>query len=363
MNNYIRGFSVLVVFTLVIIGFAFALGETFNSLVIAFISAYFLFPFIEKVENWGIPRPVVTIGLILLIIGVIFITLYFAIPALFYDAQKFIILLPEKISQMAKILMHWGDKTGLNLTDILKKYANQEYIIEWIENNLSQFSDVIIIPLLRISGKGLVGLRESLMGLLNLAIIPVFFFFLVNSYEKITQELSELLPEKQRSLVSSYLTHLNYVLSGYFRGQIGLSFLVSAYYAIALSLINIHFGLLIGLVTGVLNMIPYVGISISIILSILSVAFYSTNIPLDIGLIALVYGMEMFLEIVYLYPKFVGSKIGLKPLEVMLALAAGVNVGGIIGALIAVPFAAVLKVALSDAVRYYKKTEIYKNSL
>ncbi|MFZ4712512.1 MAG: AI-2E family transporter [Bacteriovoracaceae bacterium] len=362
MNNYIRGFSVLIVFTLVIIGFAFVLGETFNSLIIAFISAYFLFPFIEKVENLGIPRPIVTIGLILFILSIIFVVLYFSIPAIFFDLRKFLALLPEKISLLVHILIAWGDRLGFNLGDVLKKYSNQEYIIDWIENNVSQFSNFVLIPIIKISGKGLIGLREAVMSLLNLFIVPVFFFFLVNSYEKITAELKALLPEKQRAIAINYLGQLNNVLSGYFRGQIGLSLCVSAYYALALSLVNIHFGLLIGLVTGLLNMVPYVGITISIILSILSVSFYSTNIPLDLSLVALVYGFEVILEIVYLYPKFVGSKIGLKPLEVMLALAAGANVGGVIGALISVPLAAVLKVALGDAIRYYKCSDIYTNS-
>jgi predicted PurR-regulated permease PerM len=363
MNNYIRGFSVLIGFTLVIIGFAFALGETFNSLIIAFISAYFLFPFIEKVENLGIPRPIVTIGLILFIVGIIFAALYFSLPALFFDLRKFVVLLPEKISILVHVLIEWGNKLGFNLEDVLRKYSNRDYVIDWIEHNVSQFSNMILIPVLKISGKGLIGLREGVLNLLNLFIIPVFFFFLVNSYEKITSELKSLLPEKQRVLVSTYLFHLNSVLSGYFRGQIGLSLFVSAYYALALSLVNIHFGLLIGLITGLLNLVPYVGITISIILSILSVAFYSTNIPLDLSLVALVYGAEVFLEIIYLYPKFVGSKIGLKPLEVMLALSAGANVGGVLGAIVSVPLSAVLKVVLGDAIKYYKRSEIYTKSL
>jgi predicted PurR-regulated permease PerM len=360
MTNLSRGITILILLVLAVIGVGFILGETFDSLVIAFIFAYFLFPVIEKIENWGIPRSVITIFFIVLFLGILSTILYFAIPAIFIDLRKFILLLPERIAFVTQIFIQWGDRFGFDFGDFLRKYADQKHVIFWIEGHMEQFSQLVLLPMLKISGKGLVGIKQALMSVLNLFIIPIFFFFLVNSYEKITTELGSLLPEKQRKIVANYLETLNLVLSGYFRGQIGLSFLVSFYYALCLSLTNIHFGLVIGLLTGLINMIPYVGITISVILSVLSISFYSNSVVLDLSLIAFIYGFEIFIEMVYLYPKFVGSKIGLKPLEIMLALAAGVNVAGIVGALVAVPLAAVLKVILLDAIRYYKQSDLYQ---
>lgn len=358
-----RSIIAVLLFVLVVFGFAFVLGDTFNSLLIAFIFAYFLFPFITQLESFGIPRPVITILLILFITGIVLATLYFVIPVIFYDVKKLIALLPEKLSLLLQLLIQWGNRVGFDLESVLKKYSDQQEILRWIENNLSQFSNLVLVPLLKISGVGLIGLRQGILSLINLFIIPVFFFFLVNSYEKITSEMAEMLPLKQRTIVGNYLSQLNFVLSGYLRGQIGLSLLVSCYYAASLTLIGVRLGPLIGIVTGIINMIPYVGITISVILACLSVCFYSQNIAFDLFLVASVYGLEITVEMLYLYPRFVGAKIGLKPLEVMLALAAGVNVGGVVGALLGVPLAAVIKVMAIDAIRYYKRTEIYQNQL
>lgn len=363
MTNYMRSILAVLLVVLVVFGFAMVLGDTFHSLLIAFIFAYFLFPFITKLESFGIPRPVITILLILFITGVVITLLYFVIPIIYYDTKKLIILLPEKLSQLLQLLIQWGNRVGFDLESVLKKYSDQQEIFHWIENNLSQFSNLVLLPLLKISGVGLIGLRQGILSLINLFIIPVFFFFLVNSYERITREMAEMLPQKQRTIVGNYLEQLNFVLSGYLRGQIGLSLLVSCYYAASLTLIGVRLGPLIGLVTGIINMIPYVGITISVILTIFSVCFYSQNIAFDLFLVACVYGLEITVEILYLYPRFVGAKIGLKPLEVMLALAAGVNIGGVIGALLGVPLAAVIKVMLMDAIKYYKRTEIYQNQL
>lgn len=363
MSNYMRSIIAVMLLMLIVFGFIFVLGDTFQSLLIAFILAYFLFPFITKLESFGIPRAIITILLILFITGVVITALYFAIPVIIYDVKKLIILLPEKVSLLLNLLIEWGNRVGFDLESVLRKYSDQQEIFHWIENNLSQFSNMVLIPLLKISGFGLIGLRTGVLSLINLFIIPVFFFFLVNSYEKITSEMAELLPLKQRTLVGNYLEQLNFVLSGYLRGQIGLSLLVSCYYAASLTLIGVRLGPLIGLVTGIINMIPYVGITISVILTCLSVAFYSQNIAFDLFLVAAVYGLEITVEMLYLYPRFVGTKIGLKPLEIMLALAAGVNVGGVMGALLGVPLAAVIKVMLRDAIQYYKRTEIFQNQL
>lgn len=358
MSNYLRGVIAVLIFVLGIFLFAFLLGETFKALIFAFIVAYFLFPFITKVESFGIPRPIVTIFIILFIFGTLITVLSYLIPVIYFDVKKFALLLPERMVQVSQALISWGHKIGFNLEEIVAIFNDQNKIISWLENNLSEFAQIM----LKLSGKGILGLRTSLLMLINFFIVPVFFFFLINSYEKITSEIGRLLPEKQRSMASNYLNQFNTVLSGYLRGQIGLSLLVACWYSFFLSVAGVHFGLLIGLITGFINMVPYVGITISIIATTLSVLFYSDNLWFDIFIIILIYGFEIFFEIVYLYPRFVGKRIGLSTIEIMISLSIGVNIGGMLGAFVAVPLSAVFKVMLLDTIKYYKNSQLYKQN-
>ncbi len=359
MNAYTKSISIVSIGVLVLLLLGYILGNTFTSLIISFAAAYFLFPLIKKVEKWGIPRGIVVFLTTVIMFAILLLLGFFLVPLILEEIAGFISSLPFYLSiLMTKIIM-LGDAVNVDMRSILQKYLDEHAMVEWIRANISNISKYLLVPFLKLSKSGLDGIMNLLLLLINLFIIPIFFFFLVGSYEKITELISDLFPPEQRDIMKGYLEKFNTVLNGYFRGQLALSIFLSAYFAIVLSLIGVRFGLLIGICTGLLNIIPYVGVTVSIFFSIISVLVYSPEIVQDILLIVAVYGLEAAIEAPLIYPKLVGSKVNLRPLETMLALASGANLGGILGVLIAIPVAASLKFVILDAIERYRNSSFY----
>src|SRR5690606_34260561 len=126
-------------------------------------------------------------------------------------------------------------------------------------------------------------------------------------------------------------------------------------------LVGLRFGFVIGFVTGLLNLIPYAGPIIGLVIATaVGLANFSefTSTALVWLVFAVVQGLEGFL----ITPKIVGDRVGLNALETMLALIIGGNVGGLVGMLVAIPLAAIIKFLLRDAYSLYLRTEFYSHS-
>ncbi|MBP9674619.1 MAG: AI-2E family transporter, partial [Bacteriovoracaceae bacterium] len=348
--------------TFVIYFLSLILGTTFNSLIISFVLAYFLFPFVKKIEKWGMSRRVI-ICIVLLFVA-LFLTFFsiYLVPMLWDQVLVFIQHLPEYGQKLQKIILDLGNRFGLDMAPHLEKILSREGVISFSTNHFEALAGNIFLPFLDFSQKGISGILVFFKFLANLVLIPFFFFFFVNSYEKLTQQFAELIPSHQRQSLKTYLDRFSEILNGYFRGQILLLLFLFFYFSIGLSLIGVPFALLIGFITGVICIIPYVGISLSFLLSMGTVFIYSENLLRDVILVAVLYAFEWLIETPFLYPKLIGKKVGLSMLETILALVAGVNLAGILGGFLAVPVMSIFKYILHDILNFYKKSEFYNSN-
>lgn len=360
MNSYLKSISILAFFVLALLVFGMVLGDTFNSLVISFVAAYFIFPLIARLERWGIPRSIVVALTTFTVMSIIVFLGIFLVPMIVREITGFLSSLPHYFKTIVEQIIILGDAVNIDLRDVFEKYLEEKLLLEWIRSNLASISRYLLVPLMQFSKTGLGGILHFLLFLINLFIIPIFFYFLIGSYENTTNLISDLFPPKQRKIMSGYLEQLNVILNGYFRGQLMLSIFLSTYFSISLSLLGVKFGLLIGICTGILNIIPYVGVSVSICLSIISVLSYSSAPVFDIAILFLIYGIEAAIEAPFIYPRLVGRKVNLRPIETMLALAGGANVGGLLGVLVAIPVAASMKFVIIDAVARYRSSSFYQ---
>jgi predicted PurR-regulated permease PerM len=131
-------------------------------------------------------------------------------------------------------------------------------------------------------------------------------------------------------------------------------------YAIALSIAGLNYGFVIGLSTGILSIIPFVGSTLGLAISLI-VAFLQTGGDLTfIGIIAAIFFIGQFIEGNFVTPKLMGDSVGLHPLWIIFALMAGASLMGLVGMFLAVPFAASIGVLVNFAISEYKKSEYYQ---
>ncbi len=189
--------------------------------------------------------------------------------------------------------------------------------------------------------------------LLSLILVPIFLFFFLRDSPAIAENWSSYLPLRASPLKSeivSLVGEVNSYLIGFFRGQLLVSVIDGILIATALLILGLDFAILIGIMVCFLGLIPYLGMMICYIPAVIIAAaqFGDWFHPLAVTLIFI---LANNLEGIFIAPKIVGESVGLHPLTVILSvLAWSLILGGLLGAILAVPLTATLKVLLK---RYF----------
>jgi predicted PurR-regulated permease PerM len=193
---------------------------------------------------------------------------------------------------------------------------------------------------------------QVLLGLIiNLTLVPVVMFYLLRDWPLLIAGLDHMLPRSVRPNVRSLASEIDAVLSEFLRGQGMVMLALAAYYCIALKVVGLEFALPVGLVTGLLVFIPYVGFGLGMMLGMLA-ALTQFSTPGPIIAVAAIFMVGQVLEGFVLVPYMVGDRIGLHPLAVIFALMAFGQLFGFVGVLLALPASAALLVVLRSLTRH-----------
>ncbi len=221
--------------------------------------------------------------------------------------------------------------------------------LAWLQEKAPEAAAVVGNYLLR----GLGGAFGVFGFLLSMVLVPIFLFFFLKEGPQIAATWSDYLPLRAspfKSEVVSLLSEINSYLISFFRGQLLVSLIDGALIAVALLIMGMDFAILIGLMVGVLGLIPYAGVFISWIPAVLiaTAQWGDWTHPIIVTVIFLVVNN---LDGIVIAPKIVGESVGLHPLTVIVSvLAWSIILGGLLGALLAVPLTATIKVVLK---RYF----------
>ncbi len=194
-----------------------------------------------------------------------------------------------------------------------------------------------------------------------LFITPVVAFYLLLDWEGMMQRVDELLPRAYRDEIRGVLNQIDQSMAGVIRGQGSVVLVLCVYYATALSLVGLNFGLAIGLIGGLLSFVPYVGFLIGFVLAMtISLVQFWPDQWLFVLIVLGVYMVGQFLEANVLYPKLVGESININPVWLMFALFAFALLFGFVGLLLAVPLAAISGVLTRYSLAKYQASSLYR---
>jgi predicted PurR-regulated permease PerM len=327
------------------------LGPIMTPFVLGGVIAYVGHPLVSRLAVRSVPRALGAIVVIFLgvaaIVGLVFIVLPLAqaeigqlanrIPALLTKAQE--VWLPAL-----------NAKYGISLN------LDVGQIRTWLTENLSDVGAIAgkVAKSLHVGGLAVLGFLATAL------LTPLVTFYLLKDWPQLTRSLTDLIPRGLLPAVQGFAREINTVIAEFLRGQFAVMAALAVFYAVGLKVVGLEHGIAIGVLTGLLVFIPYLGFGLGLILALVAaLTQFATFGPL-VG-VAIVYGLGQVIESFFLTPNLVGERVGLHPLAVLFALMAFGQLFGFVGVLVAVPASAILLVALRNVRRAYLTSEVYKN--
>jgi len=310
--------------------------------------AYLLDPLATRLEHMGVNRLAATLVIIGAVLLVFVILILLFVPILSAQLGAFMERLPGYIARIQALVTdpnrEWlrkivGDGvTDTQVSDLVKQGSG------WIATFL----------------KSLWSGGQALISIFSLIVVtPVVAFYLLYDWNRMVATVDNWIPLHHRATVHALAREMNEAIAGFLRGQTAVCLILGSYYAVALTFAGLSFGLLIGLASGLITFIPYVGSMTGLVLAggVAVAQFWPQYTP--ILMVLGIFFVGQFLEGYVLAPKLVGESVGLHPVWLMFALFAFGYLFGFVGLLIAVPLAAVIGVLARFALRRYLASPFY----
>jgi predicted PurR-regulated permease PerM len=311
--------------------------------------AYLLNPVVERLERRKLSRTAATLIITLAFCLAVATVLMIVAPVLAGQLLGFARRLPQYADALRQRVLPLIElaKDALPPGTVEKLQATAMDYVGPAANWLAQV-------VLRLIGGGVV-----LVNLLSLAVItPIVAFYMLHDWPHIVTHVDTLLPRRHAATIREQIRLVDRTLAGFLRGQATVCLILACFYGVGLSLAGLDFGLALGIATGLISFVPYVGMGLGLVVG-LSLALVQFHSWLGVGLVAAVFAAGQFIEGNFLTPRLVGERVGLHPAWIIFALLAGGAMFGFLGILLAVPVAAVVGVGVRFAQARYLASAYY----
>jgi predicted PurR-regulated permease PerM len=324
------------------------LSPILTPFLLAAILAYICNPLVGWLQVRRVPRSVGALLTLLLLIGAIAGLLLVLTPLAEHEARLFVERLPGAIDRFKEHVVPLAASYGVDVT------IGMDQIRSFAVSHAQNAGGLLmkLLPSIKSSGVALMGFVA------NLLLVPVVLFYLLRDWDGLTARIAALIPRRWQEKTNTIAAEVDGVLSEFLRGQISVMLLMSAYYIAALHVAGLQFALPIGLVTGLLVFIPYLGMALGLSLALLAGAMQFSEVQ---GLVPVLvaFGIGQALEGMLVTPWLVGERIGLHPVAVIFALLAFGQLFGFFGVLLALPASAALLVGIRHLKNHYLNSDFY----
>ena len=315
------------------------------------IFAYMLNPLVNRLERYT-GRTLAVILVMLLALFVVIAILLIVLPLFYKEAVMMSERLPDFLAWLnAKaapwILAQFGIAMRFDL-DTVKQLTTQ--ILQGNEGLVPR-----VLGSLQIGGLVLLGL------MIKILLVPVVLFYLLRDWNELVAKVDHMIPRQRHAQAVGIAREVDAVLAEFLRGQMLVIIVMVCYYSLALWAAGLQFALPVGVITGGLVFIPYVGAFLGFVLGTVAALLQFDDFT-GVLFVWLAFGIGQVLEGMVVTPLLVGQRIGLHPVAVIFALLAFGQVFGFFGVLLALPASAVLLVCLRRLSRAYRESQLYGNA-
>lgn len=318
------------------------LAPVLTPFIAAALLAYIGDPLADRLQRLKFPRVIAVVTVFLLTFVAISLIILLVLPLIRTQVSALLAALPDIVTQAEQEwlprLSEWldietGDDVGIG--PFISRYSDMA----------GNWGTTVLLSL----SKGGGALAAAVI---SLFLIPILTFYLLRDWDSIVAKFGALVPARQRGTVFRLARETDEVLGAFLRGQILVMIALAIIYSIGLTLVGLDFAIAIGVVAGLVSFVPYLGFVFGIVLAGLTVILEPEPLLRLAGVVA-TFSIGQLIEGSVLTPKLVGDRIGLHPVIVIFAIAAGGQLFGFFGILLALPAAAILSVLVRFAYREY----------
>ncbi|MGM9987652.1 MAG: AI-2E family transporter [Bacillaceae bacterium] len=301
--------------------------------------AYLLHPVVERLHRWGVYRPIAILLLYLFFFGGIGYGLYKGMPILIEQLKELSDNLPRFVSLYEGTIAKVQNGTAGMPSFIIEGMDNFFMEMEnWLQRLIERLVDIM---------------TTIVSSLLLFIIIPFLVFYISKDFKQINQFIYELFPKKYRDTLRTFVLAIDESLGRYIRGQLIVMLVLMIAASIVFFFIDLKYSLVLGILIGATDIIPYFGPIIGAIPALVIAMTMSTSMVVK-TLVAIV--ILQFVESNVLSPYIVGKSLHIHPIVIILAILAGGEIGGMAGLLLAVPMIAIGRVFLINLKKHYRKS-------
>ncbi len=334
----------------VVFALLFVLKAALTPLAAAFVIAYLLDPVIDRFEAHRVRRSVAIFLLLALFGGALAGAVFFVVPKLSREVSALAERMPDYLDRLSTVVIpgleqRFGIDIPHTFDDVLASVRSGEIKLP-LETMRNLFTSTLAT---------LTGTVGSLVGLL---VIPILAYYVLVEFDQIVARIGAYVPPRQRDYVFGKARTVDHLISSFLRGQLLVAASLGTLYAIGFSLIGVDLALGVGLLAGVLALVPYLGNIVALTTATL-LCILKFGIDWHLGAVLGWYAVCQNLEGFVLTPRIVGQSVGLHPAVVIVALLIGGDLFGFLGLLIAVPAAAVVKVFIDELSDAYRRSAIF----
>ncbi|MFC5476401.1 AI-2E family transporter [Paraherbaspirillum soli] len=339
---------------LLILALLVALGPILTPFIASAILAYALNPGVDwlarrRIGRFPFPRALAVLVVMLLLAFAILAVILIVIPVL----RKEFPLLQD---QIPNFLTKLNTVIGPHLQDFgIQMRLDGAGIKDLLSKQFATSGDEIwssILASVKVGGTAVLGWLATAL------LVPVVLFYLLQDWHLIMTRLGMLVPRRWQGKSTGITSEVDGLLAQYLRGQLLVMLVLAIYYSTGLAIAGFDVALPVGIITGLLVFIPYVGFGLGLVLALIA-AMLQFNGPHGLIAVAVVYGIGQVLEGFFLTPRLVGERIGLHPLVVIFALLAFGQLFGFVGVLLALPASAVISVMVKHVRARYLESSFY----
>ena len=321
------------------------LGNVLLPFVAGMAIAYFLDPVADRLELLGLSRAVATVAITFTALIIAVLLMILIVPMLIEEAVALVKAAPAYLAQLQKFLADQYPsimEEGSSINRALQSFGHT------MQGQAGAFANAALASAFSI-----------IDAVIFIVVAPVVAFYMLLDWDRMIAVIDSWLPREHLDTLRGLARDVNTVLAGFVRGQFTVCMILGSFYAIALMLVGLEFGLVVGLIAGLFTFIPYVGSVIGGTLAIGLALFQFWGAPVWIVAVAIIFVAGQMVEGNFLTPKLVGGSVGLHPVWLMFALSAFGNLMGFAGMLIAVPVAACLGVFFRFGIGQYLQGKLY----
>jgi predicted PurR-regulated permease PerM len=331
---------------------------------IALALAYFLNPPVNSLERFferRMPQRLrarlgartISVGLLVFaVVVVLVVAVLFVLPVVVNQVKQaaarapgYLEVLREKIEPLYQRLnVRYPEETA----------EARRRVVEAVKNHLPE----LVGPVTALARRTFSSLLSFVLTVLNLLVIPVFAVYLLFDMNHILEGLKGLVPHRLRPYVFTRLREVGRLLSAFVRGQVTVCLILGVFYSIGLSVCGVPLGLVVGLVIGFFNLIPFMSYVLGLPLA-LALSWVDDQSLTRLLIVAAIFSFGQFVEGNFISPRIVGESLGLHAVVIMLAVLVGGTLFGFPGMILAVPTTAALSVFWRDLRAAYLRSRFY----